>query len=109
MTRLAGAVVGMATLALVLAYLVFGWPTLVLGVPLLVGITITVGVLVLFERPRTLRRDHTPSGSPWRTAVERGERPGNGLMSGFFELSPQAGAVPEQRPGPSTARSAGAR
>lgn len=36
-TRLAGAVIGMAAGALVLAYVVVGWPILVVGGPLLVG------------------------------------------------------------------------
>lgn len=121
MTRLAGAVVGMAAVALVVAYLGFGWPVLVLGGPLLVGITITVAVLVLTERPRAVlreRREGRPGpGSPWRDAAERGEPTDSGLMSGFFELSPQpardtagsSGSFPERRPVPRSARPAGAR
>lgn len=111
MTRMAGAVVGMAAVALGLAYLGFGWPILLVGGPLLVGITIAVVALVLFERPRAVqreRREAAATDSPWRAAAERGDEAGTGLMSGFFELSPQAGVVPEQRPASTPARPAGA-
>lgn len=107
-TRLAGAVVGMAAGALVLAYVVVGWPILVVGGPLLVGVALTVGVLVLTERPRALlaQRRATQGGtSPWQ-GVAGEEQPGGGLMSGFFEMP---ASLPEQRPAPSDARPAGAR
>ncbi|WP_156819492.1 hypothetical protein [Pseudonocardia sp. HH130630-07] len=116
MTRLAGAVVGMAAVALVLAYLVFGWPVLVVGGPLLVGVAVTVLVLVLTERPRALlrqRRSAETVVSPWRSAAERAGRAERGavlhapadagvggLMSGFFEVSPQPSVLPEQRSAP---------
>lgn len=106
-TRLAGVVVGMAAAALVLAYLVFGWPVLLVGGPLLVGVAITVAVLVLTERPRAALRERRAAGageSPWKNAQQRGERGGNGLMSGFFEVSPQPSALPEQRPAPTSDR-----
>ncbi|SFN21983.1 hypothetical protein SAMN05216207_1010126 [Pseudonocardia ammonioxydans] len=99
-TRLAGAVIAMATGALALAYLGFGWPILLIGGPLLVGVTITVLVLVLTERPRALlveRRAAVTGASAWKNAAERGENGGAGLMSGFFEISPQPRTVPEQR------------
>ncbi len=109
-TRLAGAVIGMAAGALVLAYVVVGWPILVVGGPLLVGVALTVGILVLTERPRALlaQRRATQGGtSPWQAAVgTRDEQPGSGLMSGFFEMP---AALPEQRPAPSDARPAGTR
>ncbi|MFP5069211.1 hypothetical protein ACLFMI_06050 [Pseudonocardia nantongensis] len=121
MTRLAGAVVGMAAVALAVAYLGFGWPVLVLGGPLLVGITTTVAVLVLTEGPRAVLRERREGraepDSPWRAAAERGEPSGSGLMSGFFDPGPQSGrdaagssgSVPRQRPVPRPARPAGAR
>lgn len=99
-TRLAGAVVGMAAGALVVAYLGFGWPVLLLGGPLLVGVAITVMALVLTERPRAVLRERravVTTDSPSKGAVERGEPADNGLMSGFFEVSPQASVLPEQR------------
>lgn len=112
-TRLAGAVIGMAAVALVVAYLAFGWPVLLVGGPLFAGVAITVLALVLTERPRAALRErraaHT-GDSPWKSAVDRGERAGSGLMSGFFEAGPQPGALPEQRPAPAPgARLAGAR
>ncbi|MEJ8281762.1 hypothetical protein [Pseudonocardia spirodelae] len=111
-TRLAGAVIGMATVALVLAYVVVGWPILVVGGPLLVGVALTVGVLVLTERPRALlaeRRATRDVSSPWAAAAARAETPTGGLMSGFFEIPAPAAALPEQRPAPSDARAAGTR
>lgn len=113
-TRLAGAVVGMATVALVVAYLGFGWPVLLVGGPLLVGIATTVAALVLTERPRALLRERREAraepASPWRTAAERDEHvDAGGLMSGFFELNPPLGTVPGPRPAPGSARPAGAR
>lgn len=101
MTRLAGAVVGMAAAALVMAYLAFGWPILLLGGPLFIGVAITVGGLVLTEHPRAVlreRRGRRHDDSPWRTAAERGEKPADGLMSGFFETSPQPAPEPVTRP-----------
>ncbi|MFP5019225.1 hypothetical protein [Pseudonocardia phyllosphaerae] len=116
MKRLAGAVVGMSAVALVVAYLAFGWPVLLVGGPLFVGVAITVAVIVVTERPRAVlveRREERAGASPWRTAAERGEQPSTGLMSGFFELSSVSGVagVPEQRPAPAapTARPAAAR
>lgn len=109
-TRLAGAVIGMAAGALVLAYVVVGWPILVVGGPLLVGVALMVAVLVLTERPRAVlaqRRAVHAGTSPWQAAADTGdEQPGRGLMSGFFEMP---AALPEQRPAPSNARPAGTR
>lgn len=113
MTRLAGAGVGMAAVALVVAYLAFGWPVLLVGGSLFVGVAITVLVLVLTERPRAAlrgRREAVAAGSTWTRAVERGETTGGGLMSGFFELeppqAPRSGPRPDPAPG---ARPAAAR
>jgi hypothetical protein len=95
--RWAGTVIGMATLALGFAYLAFGWPALVVGGPLFVGVVTTLVVLLVTERPRRAlrdRRDGRTAQSPWRTAAERGETPAAGLMSGFFEISPQVDVPP---------------
>lgn len=105
MARLAGVIIGMAACALLVAYLAFGWPVLVVGGPLFVGVAATLVVLTLTERPRRAlldRRSGRPADGPWMTAAERGEKPSTGLMSGFFEISPQAqvppmgGLVPQQ-------------
>ncbi|TCK27757.1 hypothetical protein EV378_3635 [Pseudonocardia endophytica] len=92
MARWAGTVIGMAALALGFAYLAFGWPVLIVGGPLFVGVVATLVVLLVTERPRRAlrdRRDGRTVQTPWRTAAERGETSTTGLMSGFFELSPQ--------------------
>ena len=97
MARWAGTVIGMAALALGVAYLAFGWPVLVVGGPLFVGVVATLIVLLVTERPRRAlrdRRDGRTAQSPWRTAAERGETPAAGLMSGFFEISPQVPVPP---------------
>lgn len=116
MARLEAVVIGMAACALCVAYLAFGWPMLVVGGPLFVGVATTLVVVAITERPRRAlldRRDRRTGESPWKTAAERGEKPSVGLMSGFFEISPQAPVPPmglrvPARPGPSQpARPAG--
>lgn len=97
MARLAGVVIGMAAGALLVAYLAFGWPMLVVGGPLFVGVATAVIVVAVTERPRRAlldRRSGVTADSPWKTAAERGEIPSAGLMSGFFEISPQAPVPP---------------
>ncbi len=97
MARLAGVVIGMAAGALLVAYLAFGWPMLVVVGPLFVGVATTLVVLAVTERPRRAlldRRSGLTADSPWRTAAERGEKPSVGLMSGFFEISPQTPVPP---------------
>lgn len=97
MARLAGVVIGMAACALCVAYLAFGWPMLVVGGPLFVGVATTLIVVAVTERPRRAlldRRSGRTAESPWRTAAERGEKPSVGLMSGFFEISPQSPVPP---------------
>lgn len=97
MARLAGVVIGMAACALLVAYLAFGWPVLVVGGPLFVGTASTLVVLAVTERPRRAlldKRHGRTAGTPWMTAAERGEKPSVGLMSGFFEISPQTPVPP---------------
>lgn len=101
MTQFAGAVIGMATAALLVAYLAFGWPVLVIGGPLLVGVAITLLALALTEKPREALRERRAAlvgDTGWKQAAERGEPAVGGPMSGFFEVSPQVPALPEQRP-----------
>lgn len=92
MARWAGTVIGMAALALGFAYLAFGLPALVVGGPLFVGVVTALVALLVTERPRRRlrdRRDGRTAHTPWPTAAERGEAQSAGLMSGFFEISPQ--------------------
>lgn len=97
MARWAGTVIGLAAAALVVACVAFGLPALVIGGPLFVGVVGTLVVLLVTERPRRAlvdRRDGRTADTPWRTASERGEQPSAGLMSGFFEISPQVQVPP---------------
>ncbi len=116
MARWAGTVVGMAALALGVAYLAFGLPVLVVGGPLFIGVVTALAVLLVTERPRRAlvdRRDGRTADTPWRTAAERGEATSAGLMSGFFEISPQVQVppigeyrIPSQATGPENSEAA---
>ncbi|MHA6797171.1 hypothetical protein ACVGVM_27205 [Pseudonocardia bannensis] len=98
MGRLAAAVIAMEVAALVVAYLAFGWPVLLVGAPLLVGTVFVLIVVRASEAPR--RKLHELRSTRWETDTPL---PG-GLMSGFFQLSPQG--RPAQVPEP-TSRGAG--
>ena len=52
MARLGAAVIGMGLVAMVVAYLFFGWPVLLVGVPAFVGVTLVVGAVLASEAPR---------------------------------------------------------
>jgi hypothetical protein len=70
----------MGLAALVVAYLFFGWPVLLVGVPAFVGVALVVGAVVLFEAPRRKLEEHRASRFD-----PSAQLPG-GLMSGFFEM-----------------------
>jgi hypothetical protein len=78
--RLGAAVVGMGFVALVVAYLFFGWPVLLIGVPAFVAVGLVVVAVLASEKPRRKLEEHR---------AERfdpaAQLPG-GLMSGFFEV-----------------------
>jgi hypothetical protein len=86
MGRVGAAVVGMELMALVVAVLAFGWPVLLVGVPLLVVTLTALAVVRSWELVR--RRLERRRANRWDPASAQ---PG-GLMSGFFEVS----AVGEQ-------------
>jgi hypothetical protein len=81
--RLGVAVVGMGFVALVVAYLFFGWPVLLVGVPAFVAVGLVVVAVLASEAPR--RRLEAHRATRFDPAAQR---PG-GLMSGFFEVAPQ--------------------
>jgi membrane protein implicated in regulation of membrane protease activity len=78
--RLGAAVVGMGLAALVVAYLFFGWPVLLIGVPAFVGVALVVGAVVLSEAPRRKLEEHRA------TRFDPSAQLPGGLMSGFFEM-----------------------
>ncbi len=80
--RSGAAVVAMEVIALLVALLAFGWPVLVVGVPLLLGTAILFVTLRLSVRPR--RWLHARRAGRWEDAPLPG-----GLMSGFFEIPRQ--------------------
>lgn len=81
MRHMGATVVGMATAALVVAVLAFGWPVLLLGAPLFVATLVALAVVKLWEVPRRRLEEHR--ATRWDPAAAT---PG-GLMSGFFEVS----------------------
>lgn len=90
MGRLGAAVVGMELAALLVAVGAFGWPSLLVGVPLLVGTVVALVVVRVWELVR--RRVERRRAARW----DQAEAVPGGLMSGFFAVS----AVPEQPPLP---------
>ena len=80
MARLGTAVVGMGLAALVVAYLFFGWPVLLIGVPAFVGISLVVLAVVVSEAPRRKLEEHRA------TRFDPAAQLPGGLMSGFFEM-----------------------
>lgn len=83
MARLGAAVVGMGLVALVVAYLFFGWPVLLVGVPAFVAVGLLVAFVVVSEAPRRRLEAHRA------TRFDPAAQLPGGLMSGFFEVSPQ--------------------
>ena len=84
LVRLWAAVVAMEVAALLVALWTFGWPVLLVGVPLLVGTLILFAVVRLSEGPRRRLRSHRATRSDPTWSDPDGAVPG-GLMSGFFE------------------------
>jgi hypothetical protein len=74
-------VVAMELAALLVAYVYFGWPVLLIGAPAIVGTIVALLVIRASEAPRRMLQEHRASRWDPDAAV-----PG-GLMSGFFEVS----------------------
>ncbi|MCF7552034.1 hypothetical protein [Pseudonocardia sp. WMMC193] len=82
MARSAAWVIGLEVVAVLVAYLGFGWPVLLVGVPALVGTALVLLAVRLSEQPRK------------RLAAARAARYAEpplsgGLMSGFYEVPVQ--------------------
>ena len=80
MGRLGAVVVGMGLAALVVAYLSFGWPALLLGVPALLAVGLVVVAVLASEAPRRRLEEHRA------TRFDPSAQLPGGLMSGFFEV-----------------------
>ena len=92
MARLGAVVVGMGLAALLVAYLGFGWPVLLVGVPALVAVGLVVLAVLAWEgRVRRLAEQRVAPPDPDPEVA-------GGLMSGFFELS--APQLSSERPDP---------
>ena len=70
--RLGAVVVGLGLAALVVAYLFFGWPVLLIGVPAFVGVALVVAAVVVSEMPRRKLEEHRATRfDPVRAAARR--------------------------------------
>ena len=83
MLRMGAMVVAMELVAMLVAYGDFGWPVLMIGVPVIVLTFVALLVVRASEAPRRLLQAHRASRWDPDAAL-----PG-GLMSGFFEVSRQ--------------------
>lgn len=83
MARLGVAVVGMGLVALVMAYLFFGWPVLLIGIPAFVAVDLVVVAVLASEKPRRRLEAHRA------TRFDPAAQVPGGLMSGFFEVNAQ--------------------
>ncbi len=83
MLRMGATVVAMELAAVLVAYGYFGWPVLVIGVPVIVITLVALLVVRASEAPRRILQAHRASAWDPDAAL-----PG-GLMSGFFEVSRQ--------------------
>jgi hypothetical protein len=81
--RMGVMVVGLEMAAVLVAYGYFGWPILVIGVPVIVLTLVALLVIRASEAPRRMLQEHRASRWDPNAAL-----PG-GLMSGFFEVSRQ--------------------
>jgi hypothetical protein len=83
----------MGLVALIVAYLTFGWPVLLVGVPAFVGVGLLVAAVLAFEAPR--RRLEAQRATRFDPSIQL---PG-GLMSGFFEAPPRAAELSDRSGG----------
>jgi hypothetical protein len=83
-------VVGMGLVALVVAYLSFGWPVLLVGVPAFVAVGVVVLIVLVSEAPRRRLEAHRA------TRFDPSIQVPDGLMSGFFEVAGPPRAASER-------------
>lgn len=94
MARMSALLIGMESTALLVAYLAFGWPVLIVGAPVLVATALVLLVVHVDERRRAQRAAVLP------VAQLPDHPPSPGLMSGFFRVPAQVGPVDVQEPAP---------
>jgi hypothetical protein len=78
--RMGGAVIVMEIAALAVAYGAFGWPVLLVGVPLILGTVLVLAFVRVSEGARRKLHEHRAQRA--RPVVA------GGLMSGFFTPAP---------------------
>jgi hypothetical protein len=81
--RMGTVVVAMELAAVLVAYVYFGWPVLLIGAPAVVGTVMVLLFVRASEAPRRKLQEHRAARWDPDAAL-----PG-GLMSGFFEVSKQ--------------------
>jgi hypothetical protein len=79
--RLGVAVVGMGFVALLVAYLFFGWPVLLVGIPAFIAVDLVVVAVLVSEAPRRRLEAHRA------TRFDPAAQIPGGLMSGFFDIN----------------------
>jgi hypothetical protein len=79
--RLGVAVVGMGFVALLVAYLFFGWPVLLVGIPAFIAVDLVVVAVLVSEAPRRRLEEHRA------TRFDPAAQIPGGLMSGFFDIN----------------------
>jgi len=85
--RSAAWVIGLEVVAVVVAYLGFGWPVLLVGIPALLATGLVLVAVTLSEKPRKRLAEARAA------RYEAPAMPG-GLMSGFFEVpAPRSSGV----------------
>jgi hypothetical protein len=80
----------MGVAALMVAYLSFGWPVLLIGVPALVAVGLVVLAVLASEAPRRKLAEHRA------TRFDPSAQIPGGLMSGFFEVPPRSSGLPDR-------------
>jgi hypothetical protein len=73
----------MGFVALVVAYLFFGWPVLLIGIPACIAVDLVVIAVLASEAPRRRLEAHRA------TRFDPAAQLPGGLMSGFFEVNKQ--------------------
>jgi len=85
--RLGVAVVGLGFVALVIAYLFFGWPVLLVGVPAFVAVGLVVVAVLASEKPRRRLEAHRATRFDPSAQVPDGLFAGYAPLGGLFLVS----------------------
>jgi hypothetical protein len=71
----------MGFVALLVAYLFFGWPVLLVGIPAFIAVDLVVVAVLVSEAPRRRLEEHRA------TRFDPAAQIPGGLMSGFFDIN----------------------